>query len=456
MALLSESEAFALLARVLAKSKADECSVSLTGTRQGNVRFARNAVSTSGGSDTLSVSVRVSFGRRSGASSINEFDEASLTRVVARAEELARLAPENPEHVALLGPQSYDSPPAFAESTAAITPERRADQTAASIAVCNAEGVVGAGYLTDSTQFTAVANSRGLRGYHRATGGSFSVTTRTPDGRGSGYGVADFNDVTGFDAGAVTAVAARKAQLSKEARAIEPGKYTVIMEPAASVDLIGHMVSSMDARQADEGRSFLSKPGGGTRLGEKLMDERVQLWSDPLSPDLPGAPWAFDGRPRKRVDWIKDGRVANLAYSRFWARKQGLSDEGTPALGGPGGFGGGIAAFESTPGVIMAGGSASLDELIKSVKRGILVTRLWYIRPVDPQTLLFTGLTRDGTFFVENGEIAYAVKNFRFNESPVIMLNNLEALGRPQRVNASLIPPMVLRDFTFSSLSDAV
>jgi predicted Zn-dependent protease len=159
-----------------------------------------------------------------------------------------------------------------------------------------------------------------------------------------------------------------------------------------------------------------------------------------MNAEIPGGKWANDGRARTRTDWIKDGVVTNLAYSRYWARKNGKGD-GTPPAGGR---------------FVMAGGEASLDELIKGVKRGVLVTRLWYIRAVDPQTLLYTGLTRDGTFYVENGEIKYAIKNFRFNESPVIMLNNVEALGRPQRANGCLVPPMVLRDFTFSSLSDAV
>ncbi|MSU50399.1 MAG: TldD/PmbA family protein, partial [Opitutus sp.] len=354
------------------------------------------------------------------------------------------------------GPQSYPKTQGYVESTANLSPAGRADLTTASLKVCREQGLTGAGYLEQGNAFAAVANSRGLRGYQRSTGINFSVTTRTLDGRGSGYGVADFNDVRALDTGAVTASACRKATLSREARALEPGKYTVILEPAAAVDLIGHMVSAMSARQTDEGRSFLSKPGGGSRLGEKIMDERVQLSSNPLHAELPGSTWSGDGRPQRAVDWIKHGVVANLSYSRFWARKKGVVGDGTPPLGGDGVFGGGIGAFESRSGVIMVGGSASLDALVKSVKRGILVTRFWYIRLVDPQTLLYTGLTRDGTFYVENGEIKHAVKNFRFNESPVIMLNNLETLGRPQRVNASLIPPMVIRDFTFSSLSDAV
>jgi predicted Zn-dependent protease len=157
------------------------------------------------------------------------------------------------------------------------------------------------------------------------------------------------------------------------------------------------------------------------------------------------------------VSWIKDGVVTNLAYSRYWAQKQGVADDkAVPGIDDDFSDRREVAAYEGSPGVIMAGGQESLEELIKGVKRGVLVTRLWYIREVDPQTVLYTGLTRDGTFYIENGEIKYAVKNFRFNESPVIMLNNLEALGKPVRANACLIPPMVVRDFTFSSLSDAV
>lgn len=229
--------------------------------------------------------------------------------------------------------------------------------------------------------------------------------------------------------------------MSKGARAIEPGKYTVILEPAAAGTLIDLMVGSMDARSAEEGRSYLSKAGGGTRQGEKLLDERVRLYSDPLHPEVPGSKWTQDGLPQRRIDWFEGGVVRNLRYSRFWARKKELAEDKVALGGGP---------------TIMAGTDTSLEALIKGVKRGVLVTNLWYIRMVDPQTLLHTGLTRDGTFYVEDGEIRHPLKNFRFNESPVIMLNNLEALGRPTRVKGSLIPPMVVRDFTFSSLSDAV
>ena len=180
-----------------------------------------------------------------------------------------------------------------------------------------------AGFFQDEAGFIAIANTHGLGGYHKESGLDFSVTIRTDDGKGSGYAVADYNDAAKMDTGAISEIAAQKAVKSRDTRAIEPGKYTVILEPAASVDLISHMVTQMDARRADEGRSFLTKAGGGTRLGEKLMDERVHLYSDPMNPEAPGSPWAGDNRPRRRVDWIKDGVVENMSYSRYWAQKQG-------------------------------------------------------------------------------------------------------------------------------------
>ena len=456
MSLLSKSEAQAVLQKVLSHAKADETQVNLSGGHEGNLRFARNSVSTSGGTDTMTLAVQSSFGKKTGTAAINEFDDASLEKVVRRAESLAQVAPENDEYVEFLGPQKYLDPKTFFASTAAINAEFRARASSDSINPCKAKNLSAAGYLEHDAGFSSIANSKGLAGYQRSSHVNYSVTVRSADGLGSGYGVCDFNDAAKLNTKAMSEVAIQKAVSSAETRAIEPGKYTVILEPAAGVELLTLMISSMDARQTDEGRSFLSKAGGASRRGEKLVDERVQIYSDPMNVEVPGDAWTQDGRALRRVDWIKDGAVANLGYSRFWARKQGLAEDKAPPNFG-GGFGRrGIAQFEGEPGLIMAGGKSNLSELIKGVKRGVLITRLWYIREVDPQTLLQTGLTRDGTFYIENGEIKYAIKNMRFNESPVIMLNNIEALGKPERANSSLVPPMVLRDFTFTSLSDAV
>jgi predicted Zn-dependent protease len=445
MPILSKEEAHALLTKVLSYSKADECEVSVNGSDGGNIRYARNSVSTSGAISQNSLAVSSAFGKKLGIATINEFDDESLRKVVSRAEELAKLAPENPEYVSILGPQTYGPPTkTFVPETAAVNPKLRADAVEASLKVAKDSKLVAAGFIQNTIGYNAFMNSKGLFAYNTSTDVNFSVTLRSEDGKGSGYITKDYNDVTKLDTLAATKIAAEKASRSVGAKALEPGKYTVILEPAAGIVLLENLMFGLDARQADEGRSFLSKAGGKTKLGEKMVDERVNIYSDPWNPELPTSNWNGDGRPQEKMSWVEKGVIRNLYYSRYWAQKQGVK-----AIPGPDAF-------------IMDGTDTSLADLIKGTEKGILVTRLWYIRPVDPQTLLFTGLTRDGTFYIENGEIKFPVKNFRFNESPVIMLNNLEALGKPQRTVSgesgtnALIPPMKIRDFTFSSLSDAV
>ena len=444
MTLLTKDEAFALLKKVLAYSKAEECEVNLSGTNSSNIRYARNSVSTSGSISQFQLVVQSAYGKKSGVATINELDDASLEKVVRRSEELATLAPENPEYVSILGPQTYADPKTYVPATAAITPKMRADAVAQSLQVSKDAKAVAAGFLEDINGFSAMMNSKGLQAYNTSTNTNFSVTVRTEDGKGSGYAIRGYNDIAKLNVKESTQIAAEKAVKSATAKAIEPGKYTVILESAAAAVLMERIFFGLDARQADEGRSFLSKAGGGTKLGEKLVDERVNIYSDPLNPDLPTNTWNGDGRPQEKINWIEKGVIKNLTYSRYWAEKKGVK-----AVPGP-------------DAAIMEGGTKSLEELIAGTKKGILVTKLWYIRDVDPQTLLLTGLTRDGTFYIENGKIQYPIKNFRFNESPIIMLNNLEELGRVERTVSTesnqnyLLPPMKIRDFTFSSLSDAV
>ncbi len=443
MSAFTADEARALLSRVLRFSRADACEANLFASVSGNIRYARNTVTTAGATRDRTLVVQSNFGQRSGTATINEFDDAALERVVRRSEELARLAPEDPEFLEPLGPQEYVSTNAWVDETAAISPAYRTEVAAASIAAARTRDCVAAGFLTDGAQWQAMNNSKGLFAYHRGTQLNFTVTMRTADGAGSGYALRDLTDVRRFDAAAASRIAVEKAAASRDARAIEPGKYTVILEPEAAAGPIQFLLFNLGARGADEGRSFLSKPGGGTRVGEKLVDERVTLYSDPAHPDLPTSPWASDGRAYRHRSWIERGVVRQLFYSRYWAARQNVEAVPPPA------------AF------VMAGGEQSLEDLIRDTPRGILVTRTWYIRSVDPQTLLLTGLTRDGTFAIENGRIAHAVKNLRFNESPVIMLNNLDALGQVARVTGEfevpcLVPAMRVRDFTFTSLSDAV
>jgi predicted Zn-dependent protease len=447
MAIFSSEEAKKILEKVIGFSKADDCEVNLTGTNGGNIRYARNSVSTAGENSDVTLVVQSNFGKKSGVATVNEFDDASLQKIVRRAEELAQLAPENPEFVSPLPQQVYGESKTFFDSTAAIGPDYRAQAAADSINPAIAKDVTAAGYLEDYHSFNSKMNTKGLFVYNQSTGVDFTVTMRSKDGTGSGWVTRSFNDVKKLDTIEASNIAIDKALQSRNAKAIEPGKYTVILEPAASAELIRNMLFSMNARTADEGRSFMSKKGGGTKLGEKIMDERVSLYTDPFNTDVPESPWTGDGQARKKMDIIKNGTVANLFYDRYWASQKNVAPVPFPGN------------------AIMKGGDASLDDLIKDTKKGILVTRFWYIRSVDPQTQLYTGLTRDATFFIENGKIKHPVKNFRFNESPVIMLNNLETLGKQVRVDVAggggggtsfLLPFMKIRDFTFTSLSDAV
>jgi len=445
--LLSRDDCQALTQKLLSYARADETRVTVQSGVQGNTRFAVNQVSTAGDAYNVVVAVRSAFGRRAASATTNKLDDASLRAVVERAEALARLAPEDPEAVSELGAQTYLTSRAYADATAALDAAGRAAAVRAVTAPAQAAGLTATGYLETQAAATAVANSRGLFAYDRQTGASMTTTVRTPDGTGSGWAGAAHQDWSRVDPASLGARAIDKARRSVNPVAVEPGRYTVVLEPTAVGNLLQLLAFAMNARNADEGRSFFTKPGGGNKIGMKVVDERVTITSDPLDPDAPAAAFTAEGLPTRRVPWIENGVVKNLVYDRYWAQKQGR--EPVPFV----------------PSLRMSGGTASLDELIAGTERGLLVTRLWYIRPVDPRTILYTGLTRDGTFLIERGRITRAVKNLRWNESPVFMLNNIEAMGRPVRVSASedgspgaavVVPPVKARDFTFTSLSDAV
>ena len=438
MSMLNEQEAKKLIDTLLGLSKADEVLVNLTGGRAGNIRYARNTVTTNGETDNLSLSVTSFFGKRSGTATGNESDQASLEGLVRRSEEVARFAPENPEYMPPLGPQQYGVSRSFSEHTAGIDPAFRVNAVLSSLQECRAQQITAAGFLQDTTAFVALGNSKGLFAYNRFTSGEFTVTARTADERGSGYGVQSFTDARTLDTKRVTATAIQKAVASKEARELKPEKYTVILEPQAANDLLQLMINAMDARTADEGRSYFGKRGEGNRIGTTLFNDKVNIYSDPFHADNPGSPFTADGSPQKKVSWIENGVLKNLPYSRYWAQQKATEPLPAPT------------------GIIMQGSDQTIDDLIRGTDKGILVTRFWYIRAVDPQTLVFTGLTRDGTFYIENGKIRHAIKNFRFNESPAAMLSNLEALGRSVRIGNNMVPAMKIRDFNFTSLSDAV
>jgi predicted Zn-dependent protease len=444
---LSQQDAEALTKRVLAMAKAEQTRVTVIGSMRGNTRYAVNQISSGGDNANVTVSVRSTFGTRSASTTTNKLDDASLKAAVDMSEQLAKLAPEDPEFMPELEPQKYDSSPGWSAVTASLDPAGRAAAVRAVTEPSRASKLAATGYIESDAQANAIANNKGLFAYGRFTGASMTTTVRAPDGSSSGWAGASHTDWSHIDPEALGARAIEKARASMNPVAIEPGRYTVVLEPTAVGNLVQLLGFALNARAADEGRSFFTKQGGGNKIGLKVVDERVTLTSDPLDPDAAALPFTPEGVPTKKTTWIENGVVRNLAYDRYWAQKQGKA--ATPLIGS----------------LKMSGGTTSMEELIASTQRGILVTRFWYIRPVDPRTVLYTGLTRDGTFLIEDGKITKAVKNLRYNESPVFMLNNLDAMGPSVRVSASedgspgfaiVVPPIKAHDFNFTSLSDAV
>lgn len=445
MTVLSRGEAEALAEKIVGLSKAERIAVNIASNRTGNTRFAANQLSTSGVVEDATVGIQSWYGARHAVVTTNDLSDESLRTAVAKSEALAKLAPEDPEDMPLLGPQAYVDVSAYFESTANLQPVDRARAAMAALEVTRRAGdLEAAGFIVSAANAGAVANSAGLFAYHRSTTSNYTLTVRTADGTGSGWAAADNQDWSKLDAQRVAERAIEKARASRSPVAIEPGRYTVILEPQAVGDLVQLLAFAADARSADEGRSPFVKEGGGNKIGEKIVDERVTILSDPQDAQLLAQPFDGEGMPLGRQVWIENGVLKELIYSRFWAQKQGKTPTGSPSS------------------VKMTGGSVSVDQMIASTERGVLVTRLWYLRQVDPRTVLYTGLTRDGTFLVEGGKISRSIQNFRFNESPLFMLNNLEALGPAQRLAGTeaggdvVMPAIKVRDFNFTSLSEAV
>ncbi len=443
--MLTRQESQATIDRVLKASKSDETRVSLSSGTTTHLRFARNTPSTSGRTTDTEVTVQCTFGTRTGSARTNQLDEDSLRAAVKTAEELARLAPEDPEYMPALGPQQYMSSDAWVEETAESGSPLLASGAQECIRAAQERGLVAAGFLRIDANSDALGNSSGLFAYHRSTIASMSETVRTADGGGSGWVTRAANNVREINFSEVASVAVEKALASRNPRTLQPGKYTTILEPSCVAEMVRSLLFAMDARNADEGRSYFSRKSGGTRLGEPLFSDSVTIISDPSDKIVPGSPWGEDGLAQKRVEWIEKGVVRNFRTSRFWAKKQGGSPVAFP------------------PNMLMTGGNGSLQDLIRSTERGLLVTSLWYIRSVDPQTLMLTGLTRDGVFWIEDGSISHPVMNFRWNESPAAVLQNIISMSRSQRVPpresanpTMMIPAVKVREFNFTSLSEAV
>ena len=439
---MTEGQAQRLLERVMVlagNTKGTEAIASLSHSRGGNSRFAVNEITSSSEVETLSLSVTVQIGERSATATTNQLDDRSIDSVVGRAQRMARIAPKNPETMPVLGRQKYQSvPKARDPATATFTPVARAKAVETMLTAAKAAKVTIAGFYEHSLYLRALATSAGLSAVHAWTQASLSCTARTPDGTGSGWAGAQSNQAADLDVPQLAKTAVDKAVTSAKPRRLEPGKYTVVLEPAAVAGMLDAMTGAFGARRADEGRSLFAKTGGGTKVGEKLFPELITLRSDPLDPALAGKPFDDEGFPLAATAWIDRGTVKQLRYDRYWAKKQGAKATGY------------------SNGWILDGGKATRDELIKGVQRGVLITRFWYIRTLDPQTILLTGLTRDGTFLIENGVITGPVNNFRFNESPVQMLARCDGLTAGVLTEGMRVPALRTHEFNLASISEAV
>jgi len=445
--LLTEKESKAICDKLLGYTKADDAEAGVSSDDYSHLRFAANGFTTSGRVENASASITVWIDKKKGTASANDLEESSLRMAVQQAEQLARLAPVDKEYLPTLAQQSYKPTGGYSEATVNLSLPARAKAIDEIIGACEKEGLIGAGFHHANGVASGSATKNGNFRYRRSSLASLSVTARTPDGGSSGYFLRNHFDVAKLDTARIGREAVQKALRSKDPRTLEPGIYPVILEAQAADDLIR---LGFDARSADEGRSPYSAPGGKTKLGEKIFDERVNIYSDPWHPDLPGAPWAQDGIPAQKIYFVRNGVLENLHYSRYWAKEKGK--EPTP---GPVNT---IFQSSASPG--------SVEEMIKATDRGLLVSRFWYIRGVDPRTALFTGLTRDGVWYIENGKIQHAVRNFRFNQSLLQLLapGNVEMIGAAERVSgsesqgrsASLTPALKVKQFHFTSQSEAV
>ena len=442
--ILDEKEIMSLLQNTISENPGKTMGIGVSARETGSTRFANNAITTNGVYNRLDLYVEVLKGKKRGIAVINELNKDKIKEAVARAEVLADVAPENAELMPPLGPQKYPKvPELYFKSTAEFSPGKRVDSIISVIDKAKKEKLTAAGFFETSSGFSAFMNSKGLSYYLLSTRSYFNNTLRSGEG-GSGWASAEEEDVDKVAVGKLADGASRKALDSRNPKPLPAGKYTVILEPAAVADMVWFLLYNFTAREADEGRSFLSLPDGKNRLGEMLVSSKVTISSDPSFPQIPAFPIGEDGLPQEKTVWIEKGMIKNLIYTRFWAEKMGKAPVSFPAN------------------IIMEGDNYRLEDLIRSTGKGVLVSRFWYIRDLNPMILLLTGLTRDGTFLIEKGKVSHPVNNFRFNESPVNVLKNVEMMSQPLRVvggetgQSAFVPALKVKEFNFSSVSDAV
>jgi PmbA protein len=418
--------------------------VTLGVTANALTRFANDTIHQNVAEERRFASIRTLDGQRTARATTNRFDQASIRAAVEQALEITRAQAPDPDLPPLAEPSEADEVDRFCPSTAAMTPRDRAATVAKAVGIVEAANATAAGIFSTGQSAEAILNSRGLFVYYADTAAQFSITATRSDS--SGWAKASAPDCDEVDPLALARRAAAKAALGTAPREVPPGRYTVILEPAAVGDLIGQMWFDFSATAVDDQRSFLTG-----RIGEKLFGDAINIADDAYHPLQSGAPFDGEGMPRRRLTLVENGVVRELACSRQTARRTGVppTGHGFPVPNEEG---------EAPLNIILEGGAEELDAMIASTARGILVTRFWYIREVDPYQKIMTGMTRDGTFLVEDGRIVCGVRNLRFNQSLIALLNSVDAMSPAERVSGEeafdvVAPAMRIRDFNFTEVT---
>jgi PmbA protein len=426
----------------LSACPADQAEVIVTAGSRGLTRFANNHIHQNVHEQDVSIQMRAVIDKRIGVASGNDDSPEALRDLAARAAELARVAAPNEEFVSLPAPPAEmpacDMAPL--PQTVACGPECRAEMVRAILAQGEPHGLNAAGHVTISDTAVAVGNSLGARSFYAKAGAHSAVVMQAADS--SGYAEAMSDDVRELDAEALGRVAAEKAIRSAAPRVLDPGSYTVILEPLAVTDLVGTLaVYDLNSLAHQEGRSFTSG-----HLGEKVCGENISIWDDGWDPRGSRMPYDFEGMPRQRVNMITNGVLTALPYDSFTAgREEGATNTGH-ALPAPNGWG-------PVPlNVFLGAGDSSVEEMVAATERGVLVTRFHYTNMIHPVRTVFTGMTRDGTFLVEDGQIVCGLKNMRFTQSILEALSHVDMIGRQgELLDRTWAPAIRVQGFTFSS-----
>jgi PmbA protein len=442
--LLSDAEMRRIAEKIFKFSDADETEVEIGVVSDALTRFANNTIHQNVAEQVLTVSVRTVLDGQTARATTNKIDDESLRRAVAASKTLARSQPRTPGLLPMPGAQKYGNVARYFENTAYATPADRARAVARVAEMAEKNKQTAAGIFTTGVTQSAIINTKGLFASHRQTRAEFSITILESDS--SGWAKANSPDLSRIDPTALARSASEKSAASRKPSEAAPGRWTVILEPAAVLDLVGFLFYDFAGTSVADQRSCFNK-----RMGKKVLGENITLHDDVYHPLQSGAPFDGEGIPRLKVLLVDKGVPSNLVYARATAKKMKAKPTGH-GFSLPNDYG------EAPMNLVFSGGNSSVDEMVQSTELGVLVTRLWYIREVDPYEKVLTGMTRDGTFLVQDGRVAGGIRNFRFNQGMLEMLSNVELLGPAVRAAGEesfemVVPPMKVRNFNFSEVT---